>query len=144
MSATIERNYIMGTRAIVRFYDIEGCIVSIYKQFDGYLSGLGQAIVDCFKDREFVNGIPGDATKYINGMNDAAALLIAYLKNDLKAGNVYVYPPDTENEEYTYEIYGNTILPENGMSIKVFEYDKLIYDGPFEKFEPKKLEVEIE
>lgn len=134
----------MGTRSVTNFFDGGTHLVTIYRQSDGYLSGHGKSIVEAFRWRQFVNGMRGSAyDKYINGMGCAAALLIAWLKRDMKAGNVYISPPSPEHtEEFEYAISGDTMCPEAGMSIKVTSYGETLYDGPMSGFDPEAIERE--
>ncbi len=136
----------MGTTAVTNFFDRDKHLVTIYRQSDGYLSGHGKEIVDTFQGREFVNGMRGsDYTKYVNGMGCAAALLIAALKNDLEAGNIYIVPPNpVRTEDYEYTISGDTMNPEAGMMIKVTSYGETLYDGPMSGFDPEAIQGALE
>jgi hypothetical protein len=101
----------MGTRARVEVFEGEDCIVSIYRQFDGYPSGLGQELHDFLKPRKIINGIGMDQTaeNSANGAGCLAAQLVAHLKD--KIGNVYLEPRmkvDGEcGEEYVYRLHVN-------------------------------------
>lgn len=128
----------MGTRWIcnVRNEGVDSDIITtVYGQFDGYPTGAGDSIKDIFKDRKLVNGIPGgDRTKFVNGMNCAAALLISSEKG-LDAGGIYVYPPGAKDmwEDYAYDIY------DGGGQINIKLGD--LYDGPVADFNGEEIEA---
>lgn len=104
----------MGTRARVEVYDGNQCLVSIYRHWDGYPSGLGLELADFLSGSKLVNGISDYGKPQFNGIQDLAAQLVWSLKRNEKApgtpqiGNVYLYPPMTEDgeagEEYVYRI----------------------------------------
>ena len=134
----------MGTRAIINVFDRDKHLVTIYRQSDGYLTGQGKEIADVFKGCILVNGITFDRPrdKIVNGMGCAAARLVAYLKRDMGAGNVYINAPDPEaTEDYEYALRGNTMVPEMGMTLKVTSFGTTLYDGPLEGFDPEALEA---
>lgn len=94
----------MGTRARVNVIDGNKPLVSIYRQFDGYPSGLGQEVADFAKKLKLVNGIGADKTAIANGMGCFAAQLIKHLKGDV--GNVYIRDTSDEShgEEFSYDL----------------------------------------
>lgn len=84
----------MGTHSTVKFYDKRNKnILSIYNQFDGYVSGEGMAIVEFLEDEEWKG----------NGFEDTALLYVCYKKE----GKAYHTYATTENDiqEYNYKIY---------------------------------------
>jgi len=97
----------MGTRSLTKVYDESGeLLVTIYRQYDGYPSGMGVDIATVLDGRELVNGIPcgeGHVT-VLNGMDEAAAVLVHGLKNPCPSGNVYIVAGTDHGEEYTYEV----------------------------------------
>ena len=100
----------MGTRARVNVYEGDKILVSIYRQFDGYPTGLGQELANFSKEFQIVNGIPlgkEQETKIANGMGCFAAQLIACLKGAV--GNVYIRPTSKEShgEEFEYDLHDN-------------------------------------
>ena len=101
----------MGTRARVNVYEGDKILVSIYRQYDGYPTGLGQELADFSKGFQIVNGIPATGCdgcgKVANGMGCFAAQLVAHLKNDV--GNVYIRPISKEShgEEFEYDLHDN-------------------------------------
>ena len=128
----------MGTRSITHVFNGDDLLVSIYRQYDGYPSGHGRDIMEAIGKRKLVNGIRGGDEYAVNGMGNAAAILIAYLKSDLEAGSIYIEKPDAEHtEEYTYYITGSTYDVTKGINLKVIWYgDEPIYDGPIADFDP--------
>lgn len=94
----------MGTRARINVFDGNQVLVSIYRQMDGYPSGLGQEVADFTAKLKLVNGLPGDTTGLANGMGCFAAQLVAHLKNG--PGNIYIRNTneDSQGEEYVYNI----------------------------------------
>lgn len=91
----------MGTRSIVNIYgDDDRPLVTLYRQFDGYPTGMGQDLHDFLKSRVITNGFGPDARwcPVSNGMEDLAAQLIHCLKDDKRAdhlpvtGNLYFWP----------------------------------------------------
>lgn len=99
----------MGTRSLTHLHEegLESPIfLTIYKQFDGYPSGLGEEIAECLGKRELVNGYNNEKTQ-VNGIGCAAALLISHLKGD-DAGGVYISKTLGEHDawhDYSYDIY---------------------------------------
>jgi len=95
----------MGTRALVSIEDeANNEIVVIYRQYDGYVEGLGEELWNFLKDMKVVNGLPGLDEKTANGMGCLAAQLVDHLKD--RPGNVYLYPAGTRDcgEEFHYVI----------------------------------------
>lgn len=97
----------MGTRSLTHFKDENNkTIVTIYRQFDGYPSGMGLDIAEFLDKITVVNGfgMKEEAGTHANGMGCLAAQFIKYIKDGI--GNVYLYPPDIKDcwEEYTYRV----------------------------------------
>ena len=102
----------MGTRALLHVKEgglQSQTLITIYRQYDGYPSGLAMDIFDALnadKGTTVLNGF-GDHTspEFFNGMGCLAAFLIGKLKT--RIGNIYLYPPDSSDcgEEYTYTLY---------------------------------------
>lgn len=121
----------MGTRGLIHIKDKEGeTYCTIYRQYDGYPSGLGKDIFDTLGRRKLVNGIQ-NTLKEMNGVGCAAALLISSLKGS-EAGYVYLYSPNSSNvgEDYTYTVYEK----DDQLFIKGITIDEygseMDYDGP--------------
>ena len=82
----------MGTRSLTYISDSKDSepFVCIYRQFDGYPTGLGDDIATFVGPRRLVNGFnPKESTGVFNGMGDLAAMLIWHLKSG-NVGNVYI------------------------------------------------------
>ena len=110
----------MGTRSLTVVKDNGQTLVTIYRQYDGYLEGLGVDLASFIEPFTVVNGIGvGDDRKIANGMGCLAAQLIGHLKGE-KAGNVYIYPEGSKNcgEEFIY-----TVSQSDGKPIKIECYD---------------------
>jgi len=96
----------MGTRSLTRVFDGDTEIACIYKQFDGYPSGLGQDLYEFVNSCYLVNGF--NAKDQFNGAGDLAARLVVLLREGAVdgPGGVYLVAPGTKDmdEEYVYEI----------------------------------------
>lgn len=126
----------MGTRSLVHIYEqanAEKPFVTIYRQFDGYPSGMGESIKAALGARKLVNGY-NDKETQCNGMPCAAAMLVGALKRG-ECGNVYLYPAGTSDrgEEYVYRLYPD------GERFRLV-IDDGIYDGPLDQFDSAKAE----
>jgi len=117
----------MGTRSLTHIIEDKETLTTMYRQYDGYLSGHGQDLAEFLKEMQITNGYSGDTTNLANGMGCLTAQLIAHFKKE--CGNIYIYPPNTKDcwEEYTYFVY----LKENQLQIKVKDtyLKKVIFDG---------------
>ena len=145
----------MGTRARVNVIDGNNVLLSIYRQYDGYPSGLGADILNQFKDCQITNGISGprDALgKSANGMGCLAAQLVKSLKNEI--GNVYIRDTsdDSHGEEFSYSLSernGKLHLSVSAGSVTWFGLPgtpekemPMLYSGPLADFDPNKLDGE--
>lgn len=100
----------MGTRAIIHVCE-DGIspLVSIYRQYDGYPSGLGMDIKHVLNDGDvsIVDGYSSGMAEpaFFNGMGCLAAWLIKKLKNGI--GGVYIYHPGSRPLlcAYQYVLY---------------------------------------
>lgn len=99
----------MGTRSLTHMVEDNEILVTIYRQYDGYLNGHGMDLAEFLNDISIVNGISGTTNKIANGMGCLSAQILAHLKKE--PGNIYVYPPNSKDcwEEFTYYIYNNKI-----------------------------------
>ena len=117
----------MGTRSLTHIIEDNKTLATMYRHYDGGLSGHGNDLAEFLKDFKVVNGYSGDTTKLANGMGCLTAQLIAHFKQG--CGNIYIHPPNTEDcwEQYTYFVY----LKEDKLQIKVKDtYEKkIIFDG---------------
>ncbi len=112
----------MGTRSTTTILDDGGTpLVTMYRQFDGYLSGHGADLKKAFANTVIVNGInhktPEDAA---NGMDCFAAQVIAKFKR--KIGDIYLVPIG-QTEEWNYFLYSK----DNRIWVRILENG---YDGP--------------
>lgn len=132
----------MGTRSLTHIKDQEGekTLVTIYRQYDGYPTGMGNDIKAILGGRILVNGY-NDPDKQCNGMGCAAAMLIAGLKDG--CGNVYIYPADSHD---VWEDYNYTIWPDGErFRLVVTSYDdSVLYDGPLNEFDAAAVEAQDE
>ncbi len=131
----------MGTRALVRVKDTQGqTLVTLYRQYDGYPSGLGNDIKKCFEGRELVNGFQ-DVTTQVNGMGCAAALLVSSLKGS-EAGGIYLHSTDVGDcgQEYEYVLYASSDEQLLYLRCEGYDGDKPLYDGPLNGFDGNRVE----
>ena len=100
----------MGTRSTTKIYNDDMLILSLYKQYDGYVEGWGKELKDFIKSGTFVNGISSNETRKIfNGIGDFALQLVCEFKTNV--GGLYATNEDDE-QEYNYTIrykYGKGI-----------------------------------
>ena len=111
----------MGTRATVKFYtskESESPILSVYFQFDGYISGVGHELADFLKSKTIINGISGQTMQggFANGVGCLAAQYIKAIKTDI--GGVYLTQADDE-QGYDYKVYQKG----KEMRISIDEFD---------------------
>lgn len=95
----------MGTRSITIIRNKDGKkIIEMYKQYDGYPSGLGVELDEFIKSGKMVNGIPFGATeKLFNGISCFAAQLVHHFKDG--PGGIYLHAPI--EEPVTKAVYGD-------------------------------------
>lgn len=92
----------MGTRATVKFFNNEELVLSVYHQYDGYQTGVGEQIRQLVEQYQIVNGLYGGTGKIANGIDDLALLYI--LDNKESAGGIYAASKN-DTQEYDYEVY---------------------------------------
>jgi hypothetical protein len=133
----------MGTRSLVHIKEGKKTIATIYRQYDGYPTGMGDDIKEILNDG-MVNILNGFALnhqvpKQFNGMGCLAAYLIGELKNK-KIGNVYIYPTNSKDvgEDFTYTISEDLGI----LNLKVVENynNKTIFKGMLTSFDGKRVE----
>lgn len=145
----------MGTRSLTHIVDEDGqALVTIYRQFDGYPTGMGADLKDILGGMFVRNGISGDGTQQFNGAGCLAASVIAGLKapgGERQCGNVYLYPVGSRDcwEEFTYFIKPQTEdnWSENGgdgsILLAVLDYNqKVLFCGNIEDFDPETVEAQ--
>lgn len=97
----------MGTRSTMKFIRKGNNkltpLVSIYRQYDGYIDGVGHELAKYLLSKKIVNGIPinDNSGRIANGFG----CLIAQYIRDFKTepGNLYITDMD-DKEEYNYEV----------------------------------------
>lgn len=123
----------MGTRATITILNEEGLLVKIYKQFNGYPSGLGKELKSILNNGNvrIINGIGAgqESPAFFNGMGCLAAYLIEKLKNST-IGGTYITNSD-DNQEYNYTLFnmGNNIY----MRLTDY-YNNVMYDDLLRNF----------
>lgn len=97
----------MGTRSTMKFIRKGNNkltpLVSIYRQYDGYVDGVGHELAKWLLNKEITNGISSnnDLTKIANGFG----CLIAQYIRDFKTEPGHLYITDMDNrQEYNYEV----------------------------------------
>ena len=106
----------MGTRSIVTFIEkfdkTEIPLVSVYQQYDGYLSGVGRELCDFLSKKKIINGIGFDqhTPEYANGCGCLAAQFIHDFKTEV--GGLYIYPywSQAERKEAFIDYYYDVIV----------------------------------
>lgn len=105
----------MGTRSLTRVFGGDEpleLLCTIYKQYDGYPSGLGLELAEWLKDLKIVNGFSTlEKQRVANGPGCLAMQLIHFLKGDKEGpqvGGTYLYPNTIKaadcNAEWEYHI----------------------------------------
>ena len=110
----------MGTRSLTRVIEtfkndkgkqVKRTLICMYRQFDGYPSGMGADLVEFLEGTKVVNGLGLDevkSTRVFNGAGCLAAQLVAHFKEG--AGGIYIEPITVKDcgQEYEYEIIVNS------------------------------------
>lgn len=152
----------MGTRSLTEVRDGNNVLMTMYRQYDGYLSGHGAELLKKFGKVEIVNGISigpdgKRPTKIANGLGCLAAQIVAHFKKE--PGNFYLKTPGVRDvgEEYVYilterggkiwlEIYEGGVTffgmsqTDVGRDEQRPEASKAIYSGLLSAFKPKVVE----
>ena len=107
----------MGTRSLTRVIEtykdnktqkqVKKQLINMYRQYDGYPSGMGADLVEFLDGSKVVNGLSSDdmkSTRVFNGAGCLAAQLVAHFKDG--AGGIYIEPTSAKDcgQEYEYEI----------------------------------------
>jgi hypothetical protein len=133
----------MGTRTLVHIKDGKKTIATIYRQYDGYPTGMGEDIKRVLNGGEVIilNGYGGSCKipAQFNGMGCLAAFLVGELKEQ-KIGNVYLFAANTKDvgEEFIY-----TLSVKNGtVYLKCFDVwnKNILFSGPLKDFSGEKAE----
>lgn len=128
----------MGTRSIIHIKEGRKTIATIYRQYDGYPSGMGNDIKNILNKGmvNVKNGFSGNdvAPSSFNGVGCLAAYLIGELK-EKQIGNVYIMAPNTKDvgEEYIYTLS----LKDNFLHMQVKDVwnKKVIFKDVLTKFD---------
>ena len=117
----------MGTRSLTTFVEtykdnsgkkVKNEIVTMYRQFDGYMEGHGKDLADFLAGGKLVNGIGMDDKVVFNGMGCLSAQVVAHFKDG--AGGFYLQRANKNSgEEYRYKVIGDFDTKE--ITIEVFE-----------------------
>ena len=132
----------MGTRTLVHIKEDKKTIATIYRQYDGYPTGMGDDIKEILNHGmvTILNGFGGQTIpSHFNGMGCLAAFLIGELKQK-KIGNVYIFPANSKDvgEDFTY-----TLSEVDGkVKLKVVENyeNRVIFNGLLKDFDGKTVE----
>lgn len=126
----------MGTRALVkvidRSFEREALLLTLYRQNDGYPTGLGDELKRILHHggSTIVSGIRGErCPRHFNGAGCLAAWLVKELKDDI--GRTYIYPADASDEAFTYELHvehGKPIFLKARSSYRDWTYEGLLRD----------------
>lgn len=126
-------------------------LVTLYRQMDGYPSGMGYDLVEFLEGSKIVNGISltdkdKKPKRTFNGAGCLAAQLIAHFKTGV--GGFYIEPINAKNcgEEYVYELIVNE--EKANVRLRCFEIGymrgdkyinkrRLLFDGKPEDFHSK-------
>lgn len=116
--------------------------ICIYRQFDGYPTGMGDDIVAAIGSRKLVNGYQDPLTE-VNGMNCAAALLVSSLKGQ-ECGGVYLHSPAEERSGCDY--YYDLADVDGAIHIRCTEGygdTPVIFEGPLSTFNGTEIEARV-
>ena len=133
----------MGTRTLVHVKDGKKTIATIYRQYDGYPSGIGEDIKKALNsgEVEILNGYTGSSKipAQFNGIGCLAAFLVGELKEQ-KIGNVYLLAANSKDcgEDFVYT------LSEKKSQIYIKVQDvwnkKILFNGLLKDFSGEKAE----
>lgn len=130
----------MGTRSLTHVTETwkddktgkqnKACIMTMYRQFDGYPSGMGNDLAEFLNEGKVVNGFSMNETQRVfNGAGCLAAQLVAHFKEG--AGGFYLHKPMSKNcgEEYTY--YVEVDFDTQKINLKCYEVGYLNKKGDY-------------
>ena len=140
----------MGTRSLTTFVEtykdnsgkkVKNEIVTMYRQFDGYMEVHGKELADFLAGGKLVNGIRSGDKVVFNGMGCLSAQVVAHFKDG--AGGFYLQRANKNSgEEFRYKVIGDFETKE--ITIEVFEvYNKVkkIFSGSPKQLQEKVAEV---
>lgn len=125
----------MGTRSLTKFIDEHGNhIMTMYRQYDGYMEGHGKDLAKFLSGIKLINGISGRAEigEHANGMGCLAAQVIAHFKDSV--GAIYiVQPKDGESESFDYVVQPlskvDYVNRESQVKITVMSLGEKLFEG---------------
>lgn len=107
----------MGTHSLIKIHEKDTLLVVIYQQYDGYPSDVGNVLAKFLMKVKVGNGIvfreENEEYLFANGAGCLAAQFISHIKSG--PGGVYIVSPDSEDEEWVYNVYVN----DNNISVTV-------------------------
>ena len=140
----------MGTRSLTTFVEtykdnsgkkVKNEIVTMYRQYDGYMEGHGKDLADFLAGGELVNGFGMDDKVVFNGMGCLSAQVVAHFKDGV--GGFYLQRANKNSgENYRYKVIGD--LETKEITIEVFEVGnraKKIFSGSPKQLQEKVAEV---
>ena len=120
--------------------DTNRVLMNMYRQCDGYPSGIGTELYEFLKDFKVVNGLSfcddSDSSKVANGAGCLAAQIVAHFKGG--PGGVYLHHPSSKDCDQEYEYHITADL--SGITVKVVEMGwtghraNTLYQGDLEGF----------
>ena len=127
----------MGTRTLVHIKEGRKTIATIYRQYDGYPTGMGEDIKRILNNgqAQILKGYNNSSIipEQFNGMGCLAAFLVGELKQQT-IGNSYLFPPNAKDwgEEFVYTLS----FVKGILNIKVFDVwnKKTLYNGSISDF----------
>lgn len=136
----------MGTRSTVYFLENGEVIGAIYRQYDGYPTGMGDDIKKILTQNGTIDPVIRNGYSFgdqipthFNGISCLGAYLIGELKNGI--GNVYLYNPDWKTEAYHYDIYAIDGRVHMTLHYRYTDYnDGVLYDGPVVDYDGTEVE----
>jgi hypothetical protein len=129
----------MGTRSLTRVIDrqeglsfakghlaknVGKSYINMYKQYDGYIGGMGVDLAEFLLPFTVVNGIGmNEDRKIANGSGCLAAQIVAHFKSE--AGGVYLHPTEGKPgdcwEAYIYTIFVTDDQEKDNIMIAVYD-----------------------
>lgn len=111
----------MGTRSLTHFRQGDKTLLTLYRQFDGYIEGHGKDLAEALQLRH-------------NGFGCLVAQVVGKLKGG-KAFNVYVFPADSVDcsEEFTYYVESYEGFKVDNIKV-VDDSARVCFEGSLEAF----------
>lgn len=140
----------MGTRSLVHIHDKDrdsDLLVLLYRQYDGYPTGMGKDIkaILCNGKSVITNGfgMGQKAPEVFNGMGCLGAFLVKELKENI--GNVYLEPVVQAGNDFGQEFEYHVFLRDEKVFLSIDEVYRgnTIYEGPIAEFDPETVEKKM-